>query len=209
MQLPNSHHSIGVRNSSPMMARIGRQRRMAGSRLDGGDGGDVGIDPPPDAPPGACPWAAGRRRGRKRVAGGGVWSLGGKASGGMYGRRSGTGSAVVSGGCRHPPDGGGCRHPPDSGRRRHPPDSGGCRRAAGMSRRRRIISEASLSPGGQHGQAAARWVTQANCACPYRRRHSRNLNMPHISPSVSRFDHLQGGSDDPRRDRVAVSPGSM
>jgi len=142
MQLPNSHQSIGVRNSSPMMARMGRQRRMAGSRLDGGDGGDGGTDA---APAGACPWAAGRRRGRKRDGGGGARSLGGKASGGMYGRRSGTGSAVVSGGCRHAPDCGGCRHPPGSRRCRHAPDSGDCRRAAGMSRRRRIIGRTSLS----------------------------------------------------------------
>src|SRR6185437_1670382 len=99
MQLPNSHHRIGTRASSPMIARIGRQRRMAGSLLTGGDGGA--------AAGAACPGAAGRRRVKYRGGdggngGSGVRSTAGSMWEGRYGRRSGTGSTVVSGGCRHP-----------------------------------------------------------------------------------------------------------
>lgn len=198
MHLPNSHHRVGTRIWSPMIARMGRHRCIAGAGLaaagagaagavdagagPGADGaagpasasalplvpcrippsacgmlpgascrtlpgacrippGAVGCLPPgvcrippgacrmlPDSPrrmlagaacrrppgaccippgspcripPDACPGAAGGRWGMKRGRGGGR-RTGGSASAGAYGRSSGTGSAVVSGGCRHP-----------------------------------------------------------------------------------------------------------
>src|ERR1700761_7354817 len=124
MQLPNSHHSVGVRLPSPMTPRIGRHRRIAGGRGARGCGGD---------------WSCGGRiRGtacgaETEVRGGGAALRGTAAAGGRgtgpaprvrdgvgpipfgagegtqepvsgsrYGRRIGTGSAVVSGGWRHP-----------------------------------------------------------------------------------------------------------
>src|SRR6201996_3878294 len=168
MQLPNSHHSIGVRLPSPMTPRIGRHRRIAGGREARGCGGwscGEGIRGTPcgegirgtacgegvrgtacgegvrGAPCGggvrgtAC---GGRIRGtacgaEMEVRGGGAALRGTAAAGGRgtgaaprvrggvgpipfgagegsqeplsrsrYGRRIGTGSAVVSGGWRHP-----------------------------------------------------------------------------------------------------------
>jgi hypothetical protein len=84
-----------------MMARIGRHRRMAGTRLEAAGEGEGSALPPGPWPAGACPAAAGRRRGvnqgrgGSRLAGGSVFS-------GAYGRSAGTGSTVVSGGCLHP-----------------------------------------------------------------------------------------------------------
>jgi hypothetical protein len=140
-----------------MIARIGRQRRMAGSLLTGGDGGA--------AAGAACPGAAGRRRVKYRGGdggngGSGVSSTAGSMWEGRYGRRSGTGSTVVSGGCRHP---------------------------AGRSWRR-LIGGSSLSgrsggPVAAHGQheQIARVLTAGGHLKP---------KMPQISSPVSSSHHL-------------------
>jgi hypothetical protein len=78
-----------------MIARMGRHRCIAGA---GGAGADIGGGAGTGAAEGGAP---GGRRGVKRGRGGSR-RAGGSPCAGAYGRSSGTGSAVVSGGWRHP-----------------------------------------------------------------------------------------------------------